>query len=237
MTPTDDLYTQTLPNGFSFRMREVEGGSFMMGSETGLDWEKPAHPVTVSSFYIAEFPVTQALWKAVMGAENNPSFFKGDNRPVENVSWNEVQMFLKKLNEKTGKQYRLPTEAEWEYAARGGKKSKGCQYSGSDLLTQVGWYDENSHQETKPVGLKDPNELGLYDLTGNVWEWCEDTWHSNYNDAPGNGSAWIDNTGSNRVYRGGSWYSGARYCRTSGRSRNSPSYRNSILGFRLSRTK
>ena len=155
----------------------VKGGTFMMGAtpEQGSDagdGEKPVHSVTVSDFYIGKYEVTQAQWKAVMG--KNPSHYKGENRPVERVSWYDIQKFIEKLNAKTGKRYRLPTEAEWEYAARGGNQSKGYKYSGSNDIGSVAWYTNNSGDRTHPVGQKQPNELGLYDMTGNVWEWCSD---------------------------------------------------------------
>ena len=149
-----------------------------MGSEDeeAYDDEKPVHEVVLSDFYIGKFPVTQALWNAVL--KDYPSFFNGDSRPVERVSWEDTQVFIKKLNELTGRAYRLPTEAEWEYAARGGRQSKGYKYAGSNKLKEVGWYWENTHFETKAVGLKYPNELGIYDMSGNVREWCQD-WFSN----------------------------------------------------------
>ena len=139
--------------------------------------ESPVHSVTLSSYYMGETEVTQALWKAVMG--NNPSRFKGDNLPVENVSWNDCQEFIRKLKQKTGKNFRLPTEAEWEYAARGGKKSNGYKYSGSNNIGSVAWYDDNSSNQIHAVKGKRLNELGLYDMSGNVWEWCSD-WYGQY---------------------------------------------------------
>lgn len=153
-----------------------------MGSDDpeATDAEKPVHPVTLSSYSIGKYEVTQKLWEAVMGS--NPSVFKGENLPVENVSWNDVQEFLRKLNEMTGKQYRLPTEAEWEFAARGGNLSKGYKYSGSDNPDMVAWHSGNSDWKTQPVGTKAPNELGIYDMSGNVEEWCEDLFDF-YNDS------------------------------------------------------
>jgi len=149
----------------------VEGGTFMMGATSeqesdAFDWEKPAHRVTLSDFYIGKYEVTQAQWKAVMGS--NPSYFKGDNLPVERVSWGDCQEFIRKLNERTGLTFRLPTEAEWDYAARGGNRSRGYKYSGSDDPDEVAWYWDNSGIKTHPVGQKRANELGLYDMSGNV---------------------------------------------------------------------
>ena len=214
----------------------AEGGSFFMGSdeEDAYSDEKPVHRVTLSDFYISKYPATQALWKAVMGEENNPSFFQGNKRPVESVSWEDTQVFIKKLNELTGKGYRLLTEAEWEYAARGGNRGRGYKYAGGNKLKEVGWYEENSHGETKAVGQKKPNELGLYDMSGNVREWVEDHWHADYQGAPTDGSAWVDREqGVVRVSRGGSWTSGARRCRVSYRSYNIPTLRSILVGFRL----
>ena len=227
-------HIEPLPKGLAFKMIEVVGDSFKMGGSDGeaLNREKPIHEVSVQSFYIGEFPVTQELWQAVMN--NNPSNFKELKRPVEQVSWNDTQDFLKKLNEVTGKDYRLPTEAEWEFAARGGIHSEEYIYAGSDRLTEVGWYRENSGRETHPVGKKSANELGIYDMSGNVWEWVEDQWHDDYQDAPTDGSAWVDaDQGAYRVCRGGSWLRNARYCRVSFRDFNSPGFRGNSLGFRL----
>lgn len=184
----------------------VSGGTFTMGAtfEQGSDAddnEKPIHRVTLSSYYINRYEVTQAEWKAVMGS--NPSDFKGDNLPVESVSWNDCQEFIRKLNSLTGKNFRLPTEAEWEFAARGGNNSRGYKYSGSNDIGSVAWYSRNSGHRTHPVGQKSPNELDLYDMTGNVWEWCQD-WKGSYSS-----SSQINPTGpysgSIRVHRGGGW--------------------------------
>ena len=214
----------------------VSGGTFTMGatSEQGSDaynWEKPAHSVTLSGYYIGKYEVTQAQWKAVMG--NNPSSFKGDNLPVERVSWNDVQEFIRKLNQMTGKSYRLPTEAEWEYAARGGGKSRGYRYSGSDNIGSVAWHWDNSNSTTHPVGSKSPNELGIYDMSGNVYEWCQDWYSNNYYSSSSQRNPQGPSSGSYRVYRGGGWGSFAGYCRVSGRDFNSPVSRYYNLGFRL----
>ena len=202
----------------SFTMVQVEGGTFMMGatSEQGSDAndnEKPAHQVTLSPYYIGETEVTQALWEAVMGS--NPSYSKGSNKPVEQVSWDDCQKFIQKLNQKTGRKFRLPTEAEWEFAARGGNKSQGYKYSGSNNLKDVAWFDDNSSKETHDVKTKQANELGIYDMSGNVWEWCQD-WFGDYstsNQTNPTGPL----SGSNRVNRGGSWINYARHCRVTDR--------------------
>jgi len=212
----------------------VQGGTFTMGftTEQGADCdndEKPAHQVTLSSFYIGKYEVTQAQWEAIMG--NNQSSFKGVNLPVENVSWNDVQEFIRKLNAQTGKQYRLPTEAEWEYAARGGASSRGYKYSGSNTSGNVAWYSENSGNRTRPVGTKFPNELGIYDMSGNVWEWCSD-WYGEYCSSVQTNPKG-PSSGSDRMARGGSWISYARRVRVSNRDYYAPDFRRSILGFRL----
>lgn len=216
----------------------VKGGTFTMGctKEQGgdcYDSEKPAHKVTVKDFSIGKYPVTQAQWKAVMG--NNPSRFSDcEDCPVERVSWDDAQKYIKKLNQLTGEHFRLPTEAEWEFAARGGIKSKGFKYAGSDKLDEVGWYDGNSGSKTYPVGKKAPNELGIYDMSGNVWEWCAD-WYDDYpSDAQTNPEGPI--RGSYRVSRGGSWGSSPRSCRVSNRDHDDPAYRYDGIGFRLARS-
>ncbi len=212
----------------------IEGGTFDMGSNEGRNNEKPVHSVAVPDFHLCKYPVTQELWEAVMGQANERSQFQGRDRPVERVSWHVAKDFIEKLNEKTGKKYRLPTEAEWEYAARGGNKSKGFKYAGSNKLKKVGWYDENSHGETKPVGLKKPNELGLYDMSGNVFEWCEDVWHGSYEGAPNDGSAWMEGGDKDRrMVRGGSWFNDDDFCRVSYRLGLDAGFRLSRLGFRL----
>jgi formylglycine-generating enzyme len=220
----------------SFLMIPVEGGTFNMGDEVGDLWSAcgPVHSVSVSSFYLAQFPVTQILWQTVMEKEWDQLSFVGHERPIESVSWNDAQVFLEKLQHKTDFKFRLPSESEWEYAARGGKYNQGCTNAGSKRVKEVAWYNENSHSETKPLGRKFPNELGLYDMSGNVWEWCADDWHSNYEAAPVDGSAWIDaKRGSNRVFRGGCWSDFPRYCRSAHRNPWSPDNHSDSLGFRL----
>ena len=212
----------------------VSGGTFTMGgtSEQGSDAEsdeKPTHSVTLSSYYICKYEVTQALWRAVMGS--NPSNFKGDNLPVENVSWDDCQTFINRLNSYTGRNFRLPTEAEWEFAARGGNYSRHYKYSGSNNLDDVAWHGDNSDNRTHPVGTKQPNELGLYDMSGNVWEWCSD-WYGSYS-SYSQSNPTGPNSGSYRINRGGGWRYCAEYCRSSYRNSDSPGFRYSGLGLRL----
>ena len=227
-------------NGVSFEMVRVEGGTFTMGAtaEQGRyadSDEKPTHQVTLSSYSIGKTEVTQALWQAVMGS--NPSEFNGSNLPVENVTWEDCQAFITKLNALTGKTFRLPTEAEWEYAARGGDNSRGYKYSGSNTLSNVAWYrGGNSSSTTHPVATKAPNELGIYDMSGNVWEWCNDwySWYSSsYYTSASQANPTGPNSGSERVVRGGSWSSYAFNCSVSKRYRFYPSFRDTFLGLRL----
>ncbi len=214
---------QQIINRLIANMVYVEGGTFTMGAtmEQGSDAEsneKPTHEVTLSDFYICKYEVTQAEWKAVMGA--NPSGVKGDELPVENVSWYDCQVFIRKLNELTGKNFRLPTEAEWEYAARGGKKSKSYKYSGSNTADDVAWYKDNYGYLWRPVGQKSANELGLHDMSGGVWEWCQD-WYGSYSS-----SSQVNptgpTTGDYRILRGGDVSWGAENCRVSNRSFTRP---------------
>ena len=233
ITPLESSKTYTV-NGVSFTMIGVEGGTFVMGSldddNDAYNSEKPAHLVTLSSYYIGETEVTQALWQAVMG--DNPSSFRGDmQRPIECVSWGECQTFISRLNELTGENFCLPTEAEWEYAARGGKKSRGYKYSGSNNIGKVAWYRSNTPGKTNAVKTKQPNELGIYDMSGNVYEWCSD-WYGEYSS-----SAQTDPTGhsssSNRVLRGGSWFNDERDCRVACRTYRSPASKGNDYGLRL----
>lgn len=212
----------------------VEGGPFTMGgtSEQGndaYDSEKPVHKVTLSSFSIGKYEVTQEEWQAVMGS--NPSKFRGAKRPVENVSWEKCQQFISKLNALTGKRFRLPTEAEWEYAARGGNRSRGYKYAGSNNLGSVAWYWDNSGKTTHPVGQKLPNELGLYDMSGNVLEWCLDRYGSYSSRAQTNPTGAIG--GDSRIYRGGSWLNDQWYCRSSFRTAMNPADHHQTRGLRL----
>ena len=217
-----------------FEMVYVEGGTFRMGAteEQGRDaWdnEKPVHRVTLSSYLIGKHEVTQALWEEVMGS--NPSHNKqGGDYPVECVSWNDCQEFIEKLNARTGMMFRLPREAEWEYAARGGDRSKGYKYAGSNNLNEAGWYGDNS-RHTHPVGEKKPNELGLYDMSGNVWEWCQD-WYGDYMEESQTNPTGLQ-SGRIRVLRGGSYWNDARSCRVSFRLGGDPGRWNGGHGLRL----
>ena len=221
-----------MKDGINIEMVKVEPGTFMMGEadENKRGYEHPVHQVILTdNYYIGQYEVTQVLWQAVMGS--NPSTFKGDNLPVEKVSWNDCQDFISKLNAMTGKRFRLPSEAEWEYAARGGNKSRGYRYSGSNTIDDVAWYENDALSQTHPVGTKQPNELEIYDMTGNVMEWCQD-WYGSYSSSPQvnpTGAA----SGSYRVVRGGGWSDSARDCRTSDRDFISPGGRSSDLGLRL----
>ena len=233
-TISDDVITIPVKDGICIEMVKVEAGTFMMGATSEMknpnSNEKPVHQVTLTNdYYMGKYEVTQALWQAVMGS--NPSEYKGDNLPVETVSWNDCQKFISKLNSLTGRMFRLPTEAEWEYAARGGKESRGYQYSGSSNISDVAWYDGNSVNKTHPVGTKQANELGIYDMTGNVWEWCSD-WYGFYSSSSQTNPTGSD-SGSARVSRGGGWFNDASYCRLSVRFYYTPDFRLDILGLRL----
>ena len=215
----------------------VEHGPFKMGNNDDEAYgdEKDIQDITIkNSFYIGKYPITQLVWKEVMGTENNPSYLVGDKLPVENVSWDDAKEFIDKLNIKTRNEFCLPSEAEWEFAARGGNKNNESKYAGSEVLNEVGWFNENSHDETKRVGLKMANELGIHDMNGNVWEWCEDDYHKSYKGVPNDGSAWIDKKrGTDRVVRGGSWLNHDRNCCVSFRFNHTPESYGSTTGFRL----
>ena len=221
-------------NGVPFTMIRVEGGTFTMGatSEQGKDaWddELPTHRVTLSTYYIGETEVTQELWQAVMGS--NPSYYSGGQRPVERVSWYDCQDFIDKLNAKTGCNFHLPTEAQWEFAARGGNKSFGYKYAGSNVIDNIAWYYGNSGEMTHDVALKSPNELGLFDMSGNVWEWCQD-WYGSYSSSSQTNPTG-PSSGTGRVHRGGSLFLNAPGCRVSYRADNPPSSTYTNLGLRL----
>jgi len=236
-------------NSITQNMVKIQGGTFTMGctreqSDCGSD-EKPAHQVTISGFYMSKYEVTQAQWRAVMGASaslSNPSSFKDcDDCPVESVNYSDVQAFINQLNLITGKKFRLPTEAEWEYAARGGSASSvstgstsATMYSGSNNLDEVAWYNGNSGSRTHPVGQKKPNSLGLYDMSGNVWEWCSDMYDDTYYKTSPANNPKGPTSGSYRVVRGGSWVSDATSCRSANRFNDAPDDRYINFGFRLS---
>ncbi|MDR1416775.1 MAG: formylglycine-generating enzyme family protein [Prevotellaceae bacterium] len=212
----------------------VQGGTFWMGCSSEQDDdcsnnEKPVHRVNLNDFYISKHEVTQAQWKALMGT--NPSNFEGDNLPIENVSWDDAQIFIKCLNDATGKKFRLPTEAEWEYSARGGSKSEQYKYSGSNFAEQVAWSYGNSDSSTHPVGTKEANELGICDMSGNLWEWCYD-WYTAYSSLAQNNPTGAL-SGHSRVVRGGGWGNGARSCRVATRSGISPGSNFVNVGFRV----
>ena len=271
-TTITDIYTHQLDSHCAFELVKVQSGTFLMGSEAedAFGREKPEHPVYISKdFYIGLFPVTQQVWKKVMNGQN-PAYFKGDQRPLEQVSWTDIvdggqdksapESFLKRLNQffpATGKckgfSFRLPTEAEWEYAAKGGHLAKELlwkgnkvvgkaatyytAYAGSDKLKEVAWFSTNAHGETKVVGQKLPNDLGIFDMCGNVWEWCWDCYDSSYyKKCFENGI--VENPigpmqGASRVVRGGSWADFPRFCRLACRYSYHPSFRLNTFGFRL----
>ena len=229
-TPTAQTKIISLPTDF-IEMIDIPAGEFMMGSDE-YHAEKPIQKVTVNAFKIGKYPVTQSQYKAVMGT--NPSDFSGNpQNPVENVSWDDAQKFCQKLSEKTGKKYRLPTEAEWEYACRAGTQTRYHFGDSENKLGEYAWYDKNSSSKTHPVDQKKPNNWGLCDMSGNVWEWCEDGWHKNYQNAPTDGTAWNDKhpQTSLRVLRGGSWNDHWGNCRSA--SRISSDIRSDFIGFRV----
>ena len=219
-------------------MVTIPAGSFFMGSEDvdslGQKNEKPQHRVQVQSFALGKYEVTQEEWKAVMGA--NPSYFKGTKLPVENVSWDDAQLFVKKLSQKTGKNYRLPSEAEWEYVARGGSSTLYPWGNDASELSDYAWFSQNARAVTLLVGLKKPNSFGIYDMSGNVWEWTQDCWNESYIGAPADGSTWTTGDCSRRVVRGGSWANSPRNVRTASRDRYFATIRDNVGGFRVART-
>jgi formylglycine-generating enzyme required for sulfatase activity len=238
-----EYFTENLGNGVTLDMVAIPGGTFIMGSpkteEERLNNEGPQHSVTVPAFFMAKYPVTQAQWQAVMG--NNPSRFKGANRPVEQVSWNEAGKFCQKLSQITGKNYRLPSEAEWEYACRAGTATPFC--FGETITTGLANYNGDdtygngpkgvSRGQTTDVGSFPPNGFGLYDMHGNVSEWCQDVWHKNYNGAPTDGSAWTSEGNPRyRLLRSGNWLNDPRFCRSAYRW-SIPGGRYDDVGFRL----
>lgn len=224
-------------NGVKFVMVTVDGGTFTMGASDNdaeaTPREKPAHQVTVNTFAIGQTEVTQELWRAVMGKTLNEGEFKGRKRPMENVAYYDCEEFIAELNKLTGKTFRLPTEAEWEFAARGGNKSKGYKYAGSNNLNTVAWYKGNSGDKTHPVAQKLPNELGIYDMSGNVWEWCSDWYDENYYSVSPALNPEGPAKSENRVNRGGHWGCDANRLRVSDRDGDIAGTRCPMIGFRL----
>lgn len=223
--------TFALSDSVSLEMVFVEGGTFTMGSDDGKKDARPAHEVTLSDFLIGKFEVTQAQWTAIMG--HNPSQFACMKCPVNDMSWEQLQDFLQKLSEKTGRKFRLPTEAEWEYAAQGGKKTRGFLYSGSNELAEVGWLKFNGNDQQHEVGLLKPNELGLYDMNGNAWELCEDWYDPKFYARSEAMNPVNTNPAKYRVSRGASWMSPAHYCFRWARNNDHPHHRRGNGGFRL----
>lgn len=242
ITATTDGRTFTV-KGVTFTMISVQGGTFQMGATSEqkhpYDNEKPVHSITLSDYSIGETEVTQALWEAVMGETvtqiasrtNRNTYGIGANYPMYYVSWNDCQEFIKKLNSLTGENFRLPTEAEWEYAARGGNQSRKTQYAGNSNIDLVAWYSSNSDSKTHAVKTKQPNELGLYDMSGNVLEWCHDRYGGYSRSSQTNPQG--PSSGSYRVVHGGSWYENARHCRSAARYGFNPTHGYAALGLRL----
>jgi len=227
--PRHENFIERLGKGVELEMIAIPGGSFQMGSNE-RDNEKPIHRVTLSPFHIGKFQITQAQWQAVMG--KNPSHFKGDNLPVESISWKDAFEFCLKLSERTGKEYRLPTEAEWEYACRAGSTTRYCFGDDDAMLEQYAWYSKNSGNKTHPVGEKLPNAGGLHDMHGNVWEWCQDWYDENYYKQSPEKKPQGPTSGEDRVLRGGSW-NYLTNCRSACRSRNAPGHVSILIGVRL----
>ncbi|MEP7342803.1 MAG: SUMF1/EgtB/PvdO family nonheme iron enzyme [Acidobacteriota bacterium] len=223
-------FIEPLGNGVQLEMIAIRGGEFQMGSNE-RDNEKPIHRVTLSPFHIGKYQVTQAQWQTVM--DENPSRFKGDKLPVENVPWDDAVKFCEKLSKQTGRNYRLPTEAEWEYACRAGSTTKYCFGDDDALLKDYAWYKVNSGNKTHPVGEKKPNDWGLHDMHGNVWEWCQDWYDKNYYKQSPEKDPQGPASGDYRVLRGGSWYGNLDNARAVVRDFNLPAFRYYITGFRV----
>ncbi len=233
--------SENLNNSIGMEFVLIPAGEFYMGSDSTpiVAFDNPLHKVTISkAFYMANYEVTQAQWKIIMG--NNPSFFEGDELPVEQVSWYDAQEFIDKMNEiENTDMYRLPTEAEWEYACRAGTTTDFSFTEEATNLDTYGWSDEhgwcaiNSNSTTNPVGQKEPNSWGLYDMHGNVWEWVQDTWNGNYEGAPVDNTAWEEGDPSNRVGRGGSWMDGPNICESAFRGSLEADSTSNVLGFRV----
>ncbi len=252
------LTTDQITNSLSIKLVKIQGGSFMMGSDEYKS-EQPIHQVKLADFYMGQTPITVAQYLAFAEAtqSNYPQWLEkgseyhlseGTNdrysrfehishpeSPIVGVSWENATAFCEWLSRESGHKYQLPSEAQWEYAARGGQKSKGLRYAGSNKLKEVGWYNQNSHNGFHQVGQKLPNELDLFDMSGNVWEWCGDHWHDNYEGAPVDGSVWQKEKENSHVVRGGSWDFNGYDCRVSFRNGVSHNYRDGSIGFRVSR--
>ena len=226
----DSLFNIELKQGVFMEMIRVNGGSFSMGYSKGYTNELPIHKVTLDTFYIGKYEITQKVWLAVMGS--NPAHFKySDQCPVEMVSYYDIEKFIEKINLLTGLQFRLPTEAEWEFAAIGGEKGKRTRYAGSYKINEVAWYNRNSDEKTHPVGEKEPNELAIYDMSGNVYEWTQD-WHKRYKAKDQNNPTGPEK-GKDKVIRGGCWHDDRDACRVHCRVEMNPGKKNGCLGFRL----
>jgi len=258
------FFPEPLDETIRLDMMQIPSGTFLMGSPRdeldNFEDEQPQHAVTVPAFFLARIPITQAQWRVVAGYDRvaqdldpAPSHFKGDNRPVERVSWDDATEFCQRLTRRTGRTYRLPSEAEWEYACRGGtttpfhfgetlsddlanycakdREISGTLYKGAYGRGILGQY----RQETTDVGQFPANQFGLYDMHGNVWEWCEDDWHGSYEGAPKDGSAWVESDGATtfRLVRGGSWKGSPRSCRSASRSFYARDFRDGYIGFRV----
>ena len=243
-------FTEYLGNGVTLDMVEIPGTTFMMGSpeDTGYEDEKPQHLVKVQPFFIGKYPITQAQWRAIASLpkiafdlEPDPSKFKGDDRPVEEISWDEAVEFCQRLSKKTGKQYRLPSEAEWEYACRAGTTTPF--YCGETITDKLANYRASEtyanglkgkcREQTTPVGSFPPNAFGLYDMHGNIWEWCADTWHDNYEGVADDSSVWSSEESKQKVIRGGSWDDNPRYCRSGYRYFGTRNFRSFLFGLRV----
>jgi len=244
---TNKSYTEDLGNGVSLTLMLIPAGEFVMGAPPeeprSRDSERPQHRVRLSQFLLGRYPVTQAQWRVVAGYDQNtrelnaePSSFKGDNLPVEGVSWEDAQEFCQRLSDQTGKDYRLPSEAQWEYACRAGTET--AFHFGERITTELANYNNGSKGEyrtkTIEVGSSPANDWGLHDMHGNVWEWCKDDWHDTYNGAPSDGSAWVESdlTKTSRLLRGGSWFHRPEYCRSAVRGNGSRDYSDYYVGFR-----
>jgi formylglycine-generating enzyme required for sulfatase activity len=230
-TPSSKHFTENLGGEVQLEMIYIPGGTFEMGDYDGKASENPPHAVIIKPFYLGKYVFTQEQYQAVTGA--NPSKFQGAKRPVEQVNWNQSMGCCKKLSQKTGRNYRLPSEAEWEYACRAGTQTKYHFGDDEKQLGSYAWYVDNSNRKTHPVGQKKPNQFGLYDMHGDVWEWCSDRWHENYYNVPTDGSSWEAGTDDKRVQRGGSWRNDAVHCRSAARFRDPAAYSYNLVGFRV----